>query len=226
MMLQPTYEYLFVPFSFLVVRQRNGSFPFRFTTYSSEKIIVEPLTNNSYFGTVLTTSIHKKLLSSEPILWYHVAHQCLLVCVPCSGCLYFLALNDNPDHFLSIKLSIEEQDSLIIAFGRFTDTYDVAPRNQKLLAVITRNGKQLATATDLTFRYLSSVVTTTQGIDDKSMKMNSSKVPLVEKKMSHAIELTMAGELMTNNMCQPIEMMGTHSIDIYSWIPQLGSSFG
>lgn len=217
-LLMPNHLYYCIPFSFLANQLGNRNFPFRIAVYSSDSVNVERLDNNATYSTAAVALLHKELLTREPKLLYPVAHSCLLACVHGEGCLYFLAVNGNEDHFLSIKLIIGEQDGLLFSYGKPDETYDIAPRRQKLLAVVSRNGKQTSTSTDLHFRYMSSVVAVSKRNDSNEENIRD------DSKLCQSINLTLVGDLMTSNMVNKIEMMKSDNIDIFMWIPQLGSS--
>jgi hypothetical protein len=216
-MLLPDSEYCCLPFSFLVDRVEMERFPFRITFYSSENVHVEQLLNKSDNVPDCYQYLHRELLNREPRLLYPVAHRCLLVSVHGEGCLFFVAVNGNPDHYLSLKLIIQQQDGTLMSYGKSDDTHDIAPRSQKLLAVVSRNGKQNSLATNVNFRYMSSVVgvkRVLESIHDDTMKRKNNR-----------IDITLAGDLLTSSLDEhTIQMSGTECIDIFSWIPQLGSS--
>lgn len=219
-MLLPGFEYCCFPFSFLVGRDAVNEFPFRMTLYSSDDVHVEQHLNDDFLVSTSFRLLHKELLNREPKLLYPVAHRCLLVCVHGDGCLYFLAVNGNNDHYLSLKLIIEEQDGIVMGYGKSDDTHDIAPRSQKILAVISRNGKQNTSVTNLHFRFMSSVITVTRAIP------HHGEVGYPIKKLNEAIDLTLTGDLLTGSIDDNlIRMQGSEDIDIFMWIPQLGSSF-
>ena len=90
---------------------------------------------------------------------YSVAERSILACVHGDGCVFFIAVNCASDRFLSIKLTIQVQDGMIHVLGSPDDSHDVPPLSQKILVVVSTDGK-LSSATHLTFRYMSTTVQT------------------------------------------------------------------
>ena len=209
--LDPTqYEYVCVPFS--CVGATAHTFSFRLTAYSAGPVELLPIVVNSYAKSALPV-LHKELLSRGHNLLYPVAPNGLLGCIHGEGCLYFVAMNGATNSYLSIKLSVDVKDGILVVFGNANETHDIAPRSQKVLAILSGNGK-LSTASEITFRYLSSV----QAAGSLPRTVNSFK-------FGSDIPLTMSGDLLVSSVdAGRVENKGQDTVDTYLWIPQLGAT--
>jgi hypothetical protein len=211
--LDPTNRYCCVPFSCLAAR--GGAFSFRMTSYSSEAVSIEREVNSPAIQHVAVHLLHKDLLSRDHKLLYPVADRSILACVHGDGCLAFVAVNGASDHFLSMKLTICVQDGIVVVFGSSEDSYDVPPCSQKMLAIVSSDGK-LSSATQLTFRYLSSTVPT---------KTTGGTRHRGAPEIGRNLELNIMADLLTSSVT-PSEIRDrvSETIDTFLWIPQLGAS--
>lgn len=215
--LDPDFEYCVVPFAGLP-KTNKTAYPFRLTSYSSTPVEIDPRSLAYIDREVVATNVHKQLLKNERKLIYAIAPQGVLMCVHGRGCLYFTGINSSAEHFLSLRLSIDEVPGIILALGTNNDTHDVPPRKQKVLMVISTNGK-FSPTTQITFRYMSDVVSL-----GSTSRTTSNKSRGVQFSLSDAVEITMAGDLVANNAStSSTSNKGGDTLDTYSWIPQLGS---
>jgi hypothetical protein len=166
----------------------------------------------------VVTNVHKQLLKNERRLIYAVAPQGVLMCVHGKGCLYFIGINSSAEHFLSLRLSIDEVSGIVLALGTNNDTHDVPPHKQKLLLVLSTNGK-FSPTTQITFRYMSDVVSL-----GSTSRTTSNKSRGVQFGLSDAVEITMAGDLVANNAStSSTSNKGGDTLDTFFLIHQLGS---
>lgn len=217
--LDPAYLYLIVPFSGLAAT--GGPFPFRLACYSASSVGLERESDlEDPRPSAVLELLHKQLLRLENKLLYQVAEKCQLACVHGHGCVYFLAINGGSDSFLSLKLVIDQADGMKTSIGRSDDTHDVPPCSQKILAVVSRDGRD-SSSTHLKFRYLSSRVPVR-----RNAPRNKLSDPFVPQgaKLDQAIPITGAGDLLCSGVeARQVRIKGSDAIDTYSWIPQLGA---
>ena len=215
--LDPSLQYCCIPFSCLGARDSNRNFPFRLTLYSAGFVAIQRATNSSVYTKTAVPFLHKSLLSRELKIQYPVAERSMLVCIHGEGCLVFLAINGVSDKFLSIKLTIKIQDGLVLSFGPTDDAHDIAPRSQRILAIVSSDGK-LSAATHLNFQYLSSTVTTktvhpAEGRTDHMVAVGRN------------VELSVLADALVAGVSQSdARQAAKETVETYSWIPQLGAS--
>jgi hypothetical protein len=232
--LEAGYRYYCIPFSCLASKQQHSVesviFPFRLTTYSSESVVIEPLfaaecndlVASSATGAAVSL-LHKGLLSRDFKLVYPVAASGILACVHGEGSLYFLAVNGACDHYLSLRITVDLPDGLLIVFGRAEDSYDVPPRSQRLCLVLASNGKQ-SNATEFNFRYMSSFVAVKSRPATVNHHQSDDQRLVVRKQLGKSIDLSLAGDLLSGSIDpSAIQITGGGTIDTYLWIPQLGA---
>jgi hypothetical protein len=215
--LDPAYEYIVVPFA--GIPQTNSAvYSFRLTTYSSTPLIVQTQANSSIDREVVVSHVHKELLKNERKLVYAASVQGgVIVCVLGQGTLYFVAVNCSSDHFLSLRLTVEEQQGTLLTLGAHVDTYDVPPRCQKMLVVMSTDGK-FSSTTQVKFNYLSDVVRR------EGRSTSGGKARAKDFGLANSVDITLAGELAANSVdLSSTANKGGDAIDTYSWIPQLGS---
>jgi hypothetical protein len=223
--LEAGFQYYCLPFSCLA-SQRGGerrTFPFRLSTYSSESVTIERLSDNNDVSAAVrdaaVLSAHKELLSRESKLVYPVAAHGILACVHGNGSLYFLAMNGACDHYLSLRITVELPDGLLAVFGCAEDSYDIPPNSQRLCLVVATNGKQKSAATDFNFRYMSSFVS----VASRPLPGGDNGIR-AQKQLGSSIDLSLVGDLLTGSIDpSTIQMTGGGMVDTYLWIPQLGA---
>jgi hypothetical protein len=217
--LDPDYMYCCVPFSCVAHKSDTDDFEFQLTIYSADKVLVQDLLNDENCREDAVRVLHGELFRRQEKLLYPVAPSGLLGCVHGEGCLFFFAVNGSHDHFLSMRLTIEAQDGILIVFGMNEDTHDVAPRSQRLLLVVSGNGKQMSTTTHLNFRYISSVIPVKAGRD--TARAGNGR----QARIGGTLDLTLAGDLLAGSFdaCQASNK-GGDTVDTYMWIPQLGAA--
>jgi hypothetical protein len=227
----PGYIYCCFPWSLLAAIVHNRIYPFRITIYSNDNVSVKSTLNGGTYSTLALNLLHKELLNREPKLIYPISHQSAIVCIHGDGCLYFVAVNGTSDHYLSIKLFIEEQQGIIFIQGRNDDTYDIPPLRQQIISCVARDGRQKSIVSTLFVRYLSSMMTMRKevplalglekGFSTTGYEIQNSKI----LRFADAVELTFAGVLLVESidMCEA-QMARSVSVDIVAWIPPLGCS--
>jgi hypothetical protein len=213
-LLDPANEYFCLPFAYLP-EETN---PFRFSVYSSAPINI--VTQRSKISYDVLVNLHKELLRNEHKLTYVVASNALLVCVQGNGCLYFVGINASANQHLSLRLAFDMKQGVKTAFGKIGDTYDTPPRSQKILVVLSRDGK-FSTLTELSFHYISDII-------PGRMRSNTSSEAdkhLQDFGIGTSIDITMAGDLLAGNLdVAGTRKRGGDKIDIFRWIPQIGAS--
>jgi hypothetical protein len=223
--LEAGYTYACIPFCCLASKREEcqATFPFRLSVYSLHpaQIKSSPVVSEE-FAPVWTAAlglIHRELLSRETKLIYPVSVASLLVCVHGEGSLYFVAINGAMDTYLSVRLTVDLPDGLLVVFGQPEDSFDIPPTSQRLLAVVSSNGKR-SSATEFTFRYLSSTVTVES---TRTTRARQSATPRQEQRLGSIMALSLNGDLLTNDVDpRAIKSSGGGTIDTYLWIPQLG----
>jgi hypothetical protein len=217
--LDPDYMYCCVPFSCISHKSATADFDFRLTIYSATEVSVEDLVNDENCREDAARVLHGELLRREDKLLYPIAPSGLLGCVHGEGCLFFFAVNGSQDHFLSLRLTIDVQDGILVVYGMNEDTHDLAPRSQRLLLVVSGNGKSSAT-THLSFRYISSTVPVKARRAAPARAHDSRQA-----RIGGTLDLTLAGDLLAGSFdsCQ-VSDKGGDTVDTYMWIPQLGAS--
>lgn len=242
-------NYYCIPFSCLASQQRqrgSATFPFRLTTYSSESVMIEPISVNADLSLAARTGavslLHKELLARDLKFVYPVATAGILACVPGQGSLYFIAVNGATDHYLSLRITVDnlsDNCGLMPVFGRLPEgSYDVPPASQRLLLVVATNGsdKTTTTATNFTFRYMSSFVSVKRAMACDDLPLPSRRPPAppppvfksnAPQLFGSSIELSLTGgHLLTTASCNidSIQIAGGGTIDTHLWIPpQLGA---
>lgn len=219
LVMDPSMQYCCLPFSCLAAKRGHGSagYHFRIATYSSASVDIQRVRNSAHFRQAGTRVVHQTMMSNETKLIYPVSHQGAIICVHGEGCLFFLALNGSDDEYLSIKLSFELKDGIILAFGENDGTHDVAPGRERLLAVLVRSGK-VSTTTGLNFRYLSASIPA-----KRASTANSTATGL--DRLGSSVELTVLADMLARSIdpCR-VCVRGGDTIDTYLWIPQLGAT--
>lgn len=226
-------RYYCVPFSCLASQQElysdRATYPFRLMTYSSESVVIEPhsaadckgYSEFSLVDAAVTSLLHKELLARDFKLVYPVAASGALACVHGEGSLYFLAINGACDDYLSLRLTVDLPDGLLIVLGRSEDSYDLPPNSQRLCLVVASNGKQ-SVATELNFRYMSSSVSVKRR--PASANQSDHRRLVARQQLGSGIDLSLSGDLLTGNIDPgTIQTSGGGTIDTYLWIPQLGA---
>lgn len=212
--LEQSYQYCCVPFSCFATRNRQ-KFLFRLVCYSGEKILIKSV-SDMYLQRSTLSSFYRKVLSCEPKLCYPVAASSILACIQAHGCAVFVALNGTNDCFLSIKLSIHlPQDGLVVSLGSASESYDIPPRCQSVLAIVSSDGK-LSSATQFSFSYISSTIQSSGKNKKQDHEAKDVNIP---------VELSLAADLLVNSSSSgAIKEHGRDTIDTFLWIPQLLSA--
>jgi hypothetical protein len=175
------------------------------------------------FSRVFVGSLHKELLRTERKLVHLVAESCLLIAVHGDGCLYFVAVNGRIDSFLSLYLKVEETDGAIMLVGQADDTHTIAPRSQQVLCLVSRSGKATATS-ELKFRYICDTMPNRVQRNADSAGREGERMP-GGNGMCSSFPITVAGDLLASNKhMSHIAERGSHTVDIFPWIPQLGAA--
>jgi hypothetical protein len=223
--LEAGYTYTCLPFSCLASKreQCQVTFPFRLSVYSLQPTRIKSSPVMSEKSTTVWAAalglIHRELLSRETKLIYPVSVASLLVCVHGEGSLYFVAINGATDTYLSVRLTVNLPDGLLVVFGQSEDSFDIPPSSQRLLTVVSSNGKR-SSATEFTFCYLSSIVTVESGSVNRARQ---SATPRQEQRLGSIMALSLNGDLLTTDLDpSAIKSAGGGTIDTYLWIPQLG----
>lgn len=212
--LDPVMVYCCLPYCCLA-QKNSDNIAFRVVSYSASEVSIKKHPNEmSVVKSAALSLLHRHLLQNEQKLIFHVASRSFLACVNGSGCVYLLAVNGSEEHYLSLRLSFDIQQGMLMGLGSVEDTYDIPPRSQKVVAVVCRNGK-FSTSTELRFRYLASAVPRMNG---------TSRTPSsTPTQLGSSIDLSMAGDL----LCSRFEgstpsLKGGGTIETYMWIPQIG----
>lgn len=211
--IEAAFQYCCVPFSCFAAQNRQ-QFPFRLVCYSGESVIIDSVLNSDMRAPALD-SFYRKMLSCENRICYPVAMGSILACIHGDGCAIFLAVNAALDHYLSIKLSIQlPQDGMVISLGAENESYDIPPRSQSALVIVSSDGK-LSGATQLSFSYMGSIVKVDGSKKKRDRGANDLGIPF---------DLTLAGDLVVKRDYGPVNVQGKDTIDTFLWIPQLGAS--
>ncbi|KAL7561882.1 hypothetical protein ACA910_014257 [Epithemia clementina (nom. ined.)] len=217
--LDPDYEYYCVPFSCMANRKPSGeTSPFRLCTYSASSVSVRSVRQQQHqeHRKHALTALHRELLRAEHKLLYPVTPRGLVACSHGHGCVYFLAINGEPDKYISLKLNLDIPNGLILAFGEMSGgTHDIPPRSQKVIAVITSDGK-FSTATSLNFTYVCDSIHAI----NRSLHNHPPTTGLGDR-----MDLTMSGDLLAGSIDQArVSFRGGDTLDTYLWIPQIGQA--
>ena len=213
--LDPGSTYCCVPFSCAATIKEDSNSPFRLTCYSAKSTEIESATMVPALTTECIRSLHRILLSQKAKIIYPVADRCILACVQGISSVVFLAVNGTERHFLSVKLTIDVQDGMVLSFGSANDTHDIPPCLQRIIAVVSGDGK-LSPATQLTFQYMSSTVPTKGSVPHKRSEPKAFGINLKIDTVSRS--------LIEREHTRPVQERGSESIDTFLWIPQIGSS--
>ena len=217
--LDPDHEYYCVPFS-CTQSGKAGVEPatFRVCTYSASTVSVEPMCDPLVdVRPNALAALHRELLKADHKLLYPVASRGLLVCAHGHGCVYFLGINGECDKYLSLRLSLDVPNGLLVGFGRHGETFDIPPKSQAICAMVTSNGK-FSTATSLKFSYISDVI----HANGRNISSQQQRTGLAD-----AIQLTMNGDLLAASIDQTrVSHRGGDVLDTYLWIPQIGQMVG
>lgn len=217
LVLEPSAQYCCFPFSFLGVRGNAPTFSFRLTSYSAGTVEIIRTKSSSAYSEIAACLLHQDLISRELKIQYPVAERSTLACIHGEGCLVFLALNGASDKFLSIKLSIQIQDGYLLAFGPPDAAHDIAPLSQKILAVVSSDGK-LSAATQFHFQYLSSTVTT------EALHLVGRRGKL-SVEVGRNLDLGVLADALAARVSQgSVQQAAKETVETFSWIPELGAS--
>jgi hypothetical protein len=220
--LDPEFEYMVLPLSFIASKDDVPAFSFRLTVYSATNVTISQVASGPQFANLALDASQRELLRCEHKLLYWVAKACRLAAVQGSGCLYFLAVNGAFDFFLSLRLTIDlGSKGSSIVLGSCSDTYIIPPRAQRILAVVSRDGT-LSSATHVSFRYLAGAEFTKEAMRGSAALDETSERTLPQNCQS----ISMLGDFLTASSGAdnaPIELKGGDTIETYMWIPQLGT---
>lgn len=214
--LDPSLTYCCIPFSCVAYSGTKYDIDFRLVAYSAQPVEIKPMDNATEYQLEALRLLQKELINCDRKLIYNVAPCSFLTCVHGKGCLYFLGVNGALDMYLSVRLTFDVENGILIGYGHNEESYDIPPRTQKLLAVVMRNGKYTA-ATNVKFRYLSSTVKVAQEQVLTASRMNAS--------FGCALEISIHGDVLASGVDETaVSVKGGDVIDTYLWIPQYGSS--
>ena len=216
--LDPEYDYCVVPFAGVPFHS-SGSFPFRLTAYSASKVEIQfqPEETTNHQRLVAVSELHNNLLGDEGRLVYRVSTRCALVCIHKRGCLYFIAINGSRDTFLSIRIKVRQEQGLIFSSGRNGDTHGIPATSQKIVLVVCTAGKSSSNTTELAFNYVS---------DAERRGCNLNRVAHSKQNFSltRSVDITISGDLASSLVpSEAVVDKGGDTVDIFSWIPQLGA---
>jgi hypothetical protein len=216
--LDPSFEYCLLPFAGVPKQNADSRFNFRLTVYSSNQVEVQSYRKDLQCRQVATSALHTNLLNDKGKLILAVASGGLLLCVQRKRCLYFIGVNASSNQFLSLLLSIELGNETLLTFGKNDDTHDVAPKSQKILLVVSSTGKQSST-TKLKFKYVSDILVVERLSTGSSASKKSSELGFGSQMV-----ISGHGECLAANRSDCFSNKGSGTVDIFSWIPQLGST--
>jgi len=159
--------------------------------------------------------LHNEILKDPMNAKYEVSLDAHMICARKEGCLYFLVVNNSKNAFLSLLLNVDMGKGAIILFGRNHDTHDVAPESQKILLVVASNGKR-STTTELKFKYMTDQI-------QRGRDRNPSERLGTEVGLGSTVDVSFYGSSLANDNISCFSNRGEGSIDVYSWIHQVGS---
>jgi hypothetical protein len=114
-----------------------------------------------------------------------------------------------------LRLTVDLAPGIDLAFGATGDTHMVPPRSQKILLVVMSSGKTSST-TQLSFKYISDTI-----LLNCSERESTNRV---EFGFGAIGEISMVGDLLCSNGDETsVSPRGSDTLDISSWIPQLGA---
>lgn len=215
MFLDPSLEYCVIPFAGMPKVAASTRFPYRLAVYSSHHLQIQCQSSETRHRSIVLKGIHSDLLKDPMNARYDVSSNAHLICSRKAGCLYFLAVNNSKDAFLSLLLNVDIGSGTIILFGRNEDTHDIAPQSQKILLVVASSGKR-STTTELKFKYMSDEI-------EQGGKQNPSKKLCNEVGLGSTVDVSFYGSSLVCEGMSCFSNKGEGSVDVYSWIHQVGS---
>jgi hypothetical protein len=161
--------------------------------------------------------LQRDLLRKVHTVHYAIASKGLLMCIHGQDCLYFLVLNASPDHYLSVRLTLDVKKGVLLAYGQNGDTHDVPPRAQKILMVALSDGTDSAAAS-VAFSYVCDTIATSN---------RSRFIMKGQAGIGSVVDLSMAGDLIAGEVTADVATsMGGDTVETHHWLAQLGSSHG
>ncbi|KAL3932109.1 MAG: hypothetical protein SGBAC_011003 [Bacillariaceae sp.] len=212
--LDPSLEYCIIPFAGMP-RAASNRFPYRLTAYSSHPVQIQAQCNDDLYCPIVLKGLHNELLKDPMNATHVVSVNAHLICAKKRGCLYLLAVNNSKHSFLSLLLKVNIGNGTIILFGRNDDTHDVAPESQKILLVVASNGKR-STTTELKFKYMSDEI-------QQGTKRIASTRPSCTVGLGSTVDVSFFGSSLASDSSTCFSNKGEGSVDVYSWIHQVGS---
>jgi hypothetical protein len=221
--LDPAFDYCVVPFSHHAegsTGHLQGGAPFRLTAYSSAPVVLEATSRDHVDQRACLELLHRIILGVGHKLYYAVAPQGILACVHGQECLYFVVINAASDHYLSLRLTVQETKGLLFMDGTSQDTFDVPPRSQAILLVVSHSGTDSSAAASVTFTYASDIVPS-KSSSSPERRMQTAKSTITRS----SIQITLAGDLLASEV-SPSSCCdkGGDTIETQLWLSQVGSS--
>jgi hypothetical protein len=141
-----------------------------------------------------------------------------------------MAVNGTDDHFLTIKLTLQllKEGLVLLVAKSVEDTYDIPPKSQRLLAVVSTDGK-LSNATQLAFQYVSATIAVNPNSCSSATRRKSNsdthqQMATMAKDIGYPMKLHLFAELLTNEITTEFQERLSDIVDTYLWIPQLGAT--
>lgn len=207
--LDPSYDYACVPLSY-----NSQNIPFRVTCYSSEEVTVAAKSRDGVDDREYLNLLHRELIRKLHKVHYAIASKGLLMCIHGQDCLYFLVLNASPDHYLSVRLTLDVKKGMLLAYGQSGDTHDIPPRAQKILMVALSDGTD-STAASVTFSYVCDTVATLN---------RSGSIMKGPAGIGSVVDLSIAGDLIAGEVSSDVATsIGCDTVETHHWLSQLGS---
>lgn len=213
------YDYVCLPFS---CSAQTDDTPFRLVVYSVKPVQIKAFPSHVATNALPTVleGIHRHLFEVEHKLMYPLSHRTVLVCSQTSYGCYFIGLNASQD-YISLRLTVDCPSGILVVYGDANSpSHDIAPGCQKILLVLSGNGKSSSTAAQCHFRYASAV--------EKSLASTTAAlVDVAPHRLGGNLSVTMGGEVLAESLAGGLPTEGRRGddrIDTYSWIPQIGSN--
>mmetsp|Transcript_20701 Transcript_20701/g.50828 ORF Transcript_20701/g.50828 Transcript_20701/m.50828 type:complete len:773 (+) Transcript_20701:394-2712(+) len=213
--LDPSLEYCVIPFAGMPIVAASTRFPCRLTVYSSHPVQIQSQCNDALYRPIVLKGLHHELLKDPMNATHAVSANAHLICAKKKGCLYFIVVNNSKNSFLCLLLNVNIGNGTIILFGRNDDTHNVAPESQKILLVVASNGKR-STTTEVKFKYMSDEI-------QQGTKRNPSTRPSSKVGLGSTVDVSFFGSSLASDSASCFSNKGEGSVDVYSWIHQVGS---
>ena len=209
----PEFEYCFIPFSYLSgkeevqcgtqVSKRKAEL-FRLTSYSANLVEVKARPRKEISNEIIVEVLHHSLFRATKKLHYVLGPSSVLVAACGDQCIYFAVLNGSSGG-LMMKLFIESNKGMAVAYGINDDTHILPPKSQCIILVLANDGHHFTP--NISFHYQADICS-------NQMSVRSFKYRGIETRVS----LCLAGEL----ICNEYEFESSHrsskgTIDTRLW---------